>query len=121
MNEQLQLKDLDAVGVTVCNLNGVTKATFELIPIDWEADSDFRVDARDVHAFLGVGKDFSTWIAERIKSFEFVRGEDFEIVSQSPISGSGNRGAKIEYITTLDMAKDRLSLARPRGAVAGQE
>ena len=35
------------------------------------------VNARDLHAFLGVGKDFSTWIQERIQKYGFVENQDF--------------------------------------------
>jgi len=33
-------------------------------------DSIPTVNARDLHAFLAVGKDFSTWIKDRIDQFE---------------------------------------------------
>ncbi len=60
------------------------------------------VNARLLHAFLGVGRDFSTWIKERIEEFEFVEGEDF-----SPVSGKSRGGRPaIEYFITLDMAKE---------------
>lgn len=64
------------------------------------------VNARELHDFLGVGKDFSTWIKDRIEKFGFVLGIDFEKISQSPIPGSGNRGAVIDYYLSLDMAKE---------------
>ncbi|KQS83442.1 antA/AntB antirepressor family protein [Rhizobium sp. Leaf383] len=64
------------------------------------------VDGREVHAFLKVGKDYSTWIKDRIKRYGFVEGVDFIVVSQSPISGSGNRGAKDEYHLTIGMGKE---------------
>ena len=35
------------------------------------------VDARLLHQFLEVAKDFSTWIKGRIAEFEFAEGEDY--------------------------------------------
>ena len=63
------------------------------------------VNARELHAFLEVGKDFSTWVKDRIESFEFVENRDFVC---SPILGSEGRGGKnrIDYHLTLDMAKE---------------
>lgn len=80
----------------------------ELIPITKKGDSDQWVDARTLHRFLEVGKDFSTWIKDFIADFGFVEGRDF-----SPILGksTGGRNA-IEYTLTLDMAKELSMLQR---------
>lgn len=63
-------------------------------------------DARALHAFMEVKRDFTTWIKGRIHKFGFVADEDFISISRSPIRGSGNRGASIDYHLTLDMAKE---------------
>lgn len=39
--------------------------------------SEQIVNARDLHAFLGVGRDFSTWLKERIEQYDFVVGMDY--------------------------------------------
>jgi phage anti-repressor protein len=36
------------------------------------------VNARDLHAALEVGRDFSTWIKERVEKYGFVEGDDYE-------------------------------------------
>ncbi|MDX7953735.1 antA/AntB antirepressor family protein [Lichenihabitans sp. Uapishka_5] len=78
------------------------------------------VDARKTHAYLGVGRDFSTWIKDRIASYGFVEGEDyvsFEDLS-SPVSGSSKARDRVttEYALTLDMAKELGMVDRsPRG------
>jgi anti-repressor protein len=60
------------------------------------------VNARDLHAFLEVGKDFSNWVKDRIESFGFVENQDF-IVFAEP----GEKGRpRIDYALTLDMAKE---------------
>ena len=68
------------------------------------------VNARDLHAFLQVGRDFTTWIKGRISKYEFVQSLDFEIVEKmsSPNAGSSKSRQQIlvEYHLTLDMAKE---------------
>ena len=39
------------------------------------------VNARDLHAFLGVGKDFSNWMKDRIQQYGFVENQDFVVGS----------------------------------------
>jgi anti-repressor protein len=52
----------------------------ELIKIS-ESDIDGRqiqtVSARDLHAFLEIGKDFSTWIKAQIERARLLEGRDF--------------------------------------------
>lgn len=80
------------------------------------------VNARDLHAFLGVGRDFSTWIKERIAAFQFVEDVDFAAFDTAPPNwGAGNRGARTEYALTLDMAKELSMVERSeRGKQARQ-
>jgi len=74
------------------------------------------VDARLLHQFLEVGRDFSTWIKERVEEFGFVEGEDFMLIAAPPIRGAGNRGKRIDYFLTLDMAKELAMVERtPQG------
>lgn len=77
-------------------------------------------DARDLHQFLNVGRDFSTWVKERIEQYGFIEGEDFspilaksfggEVDVCSPDSGSKTerRGGhnRTDYHLTLDTAKE---------------
>lgn len=71
-------------------------------------------DARELHAFLGVRRDFSHWIKERIDRYEFVEGEDFVKTPCSPNLASRKNQAlnlisganRIDYLLTLDMAKE---------------
>ena len=64
------------------------------------------VNARDLHEFLESGKDFSSWIKERIKKYGFIEGEDF--TTCSPIQGSKKHGGNniVEYHISIDMAKE---------------
>jgi len=67
-------------------------------------------DARALHVYLNVGKDFTSWIKDRIKKYGFVEGEDFataEILS-SPnlVSSKARRQRMTDYHLTLDTAKE---------------
>lgn len=76
------------------------------------------VNARELHAFLEVGRDFSTWIKERIAKYGFEESQDFitfpkEAGSAVPQNGGTQKSTtyagwktKIEYAITLDMAKE---------------
>lgn len=82
------------------------------------------VDARELHAFLGVGKVFAAWIQDRIKQFEFVENQDFVCfpISESkdqPVGRGGHN--RLDYRFTLDMAKELSMVERtPKGKEARQ-
>lgn len=71
-------------------------------------------DARTLHVFLQVKRDFTDWVKGRIRKFKFVAGEDFIAVANlsSPNLGSANLSSKAraqkltDYHLTLDMAKE---------------
>ena len=77
----------------------------QLIPV-FSGDLDGRqqqlCDARDLHVFLDVGRDFSNWIKGRIEQYGFIEGEDF-----SPVLAKSTGGRPgMEYHLTLDTAKE---------------
>jgi len=76
-----------------------------LIPVfqgDLEGRAQQLCDARDLHQFMQVGRDFSNWIKGRIEQYGFVEGEDF-----SPVLAKSTGGRPgLEYHLTLDMAKE---------------
>lgn len=79
-----------------------------LIPIINYGEETQWVDARTLHKFLQVGKDFSNWIKDYIDQFGFIEGRDF-----SPNSAKSTGGRKaIEYTITIDMAKHLAMLQR---------
>lgn len=68
--------------------------------------AQLAVDARELHSFLQVGRDFTNWIKGRISKYGFVENQDFIVISRSPELASGNRGAATDYHLTLDTAKE---------------
>jgi anti-repressor protein len=69
-------------------------------------------NARNLHAFLGVGKRFASWITERIAEYGFVENQDYMIASQiREAKGRGGHNRK-EYHLTLDTAKELAMVER---------
>lgn len=101
------------------------------------------VSARDLHRFMEVGRDFSSWIKGRVEEFDYEEGRDFVVVSGFPVSVSGadewfspdsakrqrdfspvsgktpTGRPSVEYYITLDMAKELAMVERnPMGRLA---
>lgn len=82
----------------------------ELISIN-EQDVNGLIDTvngRELHDFMEVGKRFTTWIQDRIKSYGFIEGQDYVVTEVSPSFGNNNSGGRPskEYYLTLDTAKE---------------
>ncbi len=79
----------------------------ELIKTYTNADGVTAIDARSLHEFLEVGKDFSTWF-KTMTDYGFEESKDF-----TPISGKSNGGRpRIDYAITMDMAKELSMIQR---------
>lgn len=65
------------------------------------------VNARDLYEFLGVRKDFSTWVRVQFKRARLTEGVNFVAITGSPEKGSGgfNPTPITEYHLSLDAAK----------------
>ena len=65
------------------------------------------VNARDLHACLEIGRDFSSWIKGRLAKFGFALGADYATEQVFPRSGEnpGGRPAT-DFHLTLDTAKE---------------
>ena len=86
---------------------------------DINQTTEMLCNARDLHKFLNVGRDFNTWVKDRIKQYGFIKNQDFVLVRQNggakhkttaPQNGGAKTGRgghnKIDYHITLDMAKE---------------
>ena len=66
------------------------------------------VNARDLHEWLGVGRDFSSWIKQRIEKYDFEENRDYvksSIISSSPDLVS-QKQMPIDYHISISMAKE---------------
>lgn len=67
------------------------------------------VNARELHSFLEVGKDFSNWIKNRIEQYGFVEDVDYLVAKtgeQVPHQGGVRTVTMIDYHLSIDMAKE---------------
>ncbi|MCG2687364.1 antA/AntB antirepressor family protein, partial [Candidatus Parcubacteria bacterium] len=90
----------------------------KVIQKDFNGEKKRFVNARELHGWLKVGRDFSTWIKERINKYDFTENLDYFIAF--PQFGDGlkpNKTGRIvdskkgtilpkEYILSVDMAKE---------------
>ncbi len=90
----------------------------KVIQKDFNGEKKRFVNARELYKWLGVGRDFSTWIKDRISKYDFVENLDF--FTSIPQFGDGKFGLnkpKIkdpktgrvvarDYILSVDMAKE---------------
>lgn len=92
-----------------------TSATDNLIPVftsDIGGVTQTAVNARELHKFLGVKRDFSTWIKNRIHVYSFVENIDYLKLDFNAHQNRGDDKSstygqdKIDYHLTLDMAKE---------------
>lgn len=74
-------------------------------------DQIMAINARDLHAYLGIGKEFAAWIRGRIDRYGFIEGQDFEVFSQSGENSKVGRPAK-EYLISTEMAKQLAMVER---------
>lgn len=70
------------------------------------------VNARDLHEKLGVKRDFSNWIKDRLEGF--TEGQDYALakIGECFETGKGGKTRKIDYIISLDVAKHISMLER---------
>ena len=82
------------------------------------------VSAKALHKALGVGKDFSTWITDRISEYDFTIGHDYSVhktispnlgkspngTAYSKIKHSGRPGK--DYLLSVGMAKELAMIER---------
>lgn len=115
MRKKLGVEDLEIINLV--------RDYQERLPIFNDIGEGCCVNAKDLHVQLGVGRDFSTWIKERIKKYDFLEGVDFikfwekdGKIYDDTQSGDVNldinnpnqmvrNGYNLEYCLTMDMAK----------------
>lgn len=95
--------------------------TNQLIPVFNGTINDepaLLCNARDLHAFLGVGKVFAAWITSRIEEYCFTEGQDYVIFTKSgknkiaSVSGETRGRGRKDYHLTLDTAQELAMVER---------
>lgn len=77
----------------------------ELIKIDKSEGGKDTCNARDLWKFLESKRDFSNWVNERIRSYDFVKEKDFTTNLLNRSTTGIGRGLK-EYYISISMAKE---------------
>lgn len=70
------------------------------------------VDARELWKVLGVGRDFSHWVKERLEAIGAVENTDFCLLAQNGEQSGRGGYNRIDYILTMDTAKEMAMLER---------
>ena len=76
----------------------------ELLPIYENENKEKLVNARELHSMMKIGRDFTNWIKEKIKKYNFIQNEDY-ILTFAKI-GERRNVIKHEYYLTVNMAKE---------------
>ncbi len=97
---------IEVMDVTNFNSNSEQFAVLrnDVIPI-YDHNSERIINARELHEFLHVGKDFSNWIKDRIDRYDFTENEEYRVFTKSGENSKGGRPKK-EYYLTMDTAKE---------------
>jgi len=88
----------------------------ELIPIS-ENNGKKAVNARHLHTFLESKRDFSNWIKDRIKKYDFVENQDYSSLAEIVERETGGT-TRIEYALSLSCAKE---IAMVEGNAKGKQ
>lgn len=112
--------------------NDIANVISELLPLHENMVGSKRIqtiNARELHAFLKSGQEYSHWMKARIAEYEFIEGDDFArfdevILSTINLSDTNEahlyrrnsakaRGRRVKgYALTLDMAKELAMVER---------
>jgi len=83
---------------------------FNLKPVDIAGNQIRAVDARELHMFLAIGRDFSNWIKDRIEQGLFVEGKDYVLTLTK--TGVRSNVVQKDYAISISMAKELSMLER---------
>ena len=84
-----------------------------LLPIN-ESNGNQAVNARDLHKFLEIGRDFTSWMKDQIERCDLVENQDYEVFKFDyqgrPLTQKGESDnqhvSKTEYALSINAAKE---------------
>jgi phage anti-repressor protein len=76
----------------------------DLLPIN-ENNGNQAVNARNLHLFLEVGRDFTNWMKDQIERCDLVENQDYEVFAEKGENPKGGRPSK-EYALSINAAKE---------------
>lgn len=82
----------------------------DLIPLR-ERDGQNAVSGRDLHAFLGLGRDYTTWFKAMVE-YGFAQGQDYLPISGEVAREGRGTVERTDHVLTLDMAKELAMIQR---------
>jgi phage anti-repressor protein len=88
-----------------------TVTLIPIVPATINGQASQMVDARVLHAFLEVGRDFSNWIKGRIDEYQFAESQDYLLAKSGEQLASGTKW-RIDYFLSIDMAKELAMVER---------
>lgn len=91
----------------------------EVLPILQQDNGDW-INARILHEQLKVNKDFSDWFKNQVEELDLEVDKDYSPLKGSKISGRGGFN-KIDYITTVESAKEISMIAGAKGSRTSKE
>lgn len=92
---------------------------FNLKPVEIAGNQIRAVDARELHAFMEVGRVFASWITDRIEQGCFVEGKDYVLTVTK--TGVRSNVVQKDYAISVSMAKELSMLERnEQGKLARQ-
>jgi len=83
-------------------MNELTVIANDLIPVYETEKRNYIVNARELHGFLKVARDFPTWFKHRVETFDLQAGQDFSTVVGKSTGGR----PRTEYYLHIDTAKE---------------
>ena len=80
--------------------------------IEFDGSEQQTVNARELHEFLEVGKDFSNWIKDLIEKYGFVENVDYVRFSPNLAKTPYGGRPSVEYHISLSIAKELCMVER---------
>jgi anti-repressor protein len=82
----------------------------ELIKPQVDENGEMKISGRNLHTFLGIGRDFTNWMKQMI-GYGFSEHTDYEVYAKNGENPNGGRPS-VDYAMTIDMAKEICMIQR---------